>query len=303
MTAQDDPRPEAEGRSVTPQDDPRPRATPQDEEGDDARVVRVEVELPGTPEEVWDAIATGPGMECWFVPAEVDGREGGTIKTDHGPFGESTGTVIAWEPPHRFAYEERDWHPDRPDPPPWATEILVEARSGGTCVVRLASGLFSNASGWEDEIDPTEDGWRQGLQNLRLYMTHFRGLRCSSLFALAETEASADSAWEAVAGGLGLARAGAGDPVATAAGAPSVRGVVERVEERGIVLRTDEPSPGLLELFAFDFKGPTLLFVRGYLYGDAGPETVAREEPRWRDWLAETLPGAEANAERPLKAG
>jgi uncharacterized protein YndB with AHSA1/START domain len=140
----------------------------------DARVVRVEVEVPGTPEEVWEAIATGPGLECWFVPAEVEGREGGTIKTDHGPFGESTGTVTAWEPPHRFAYEERDWHPDRPDPPPWATEILVEARSGGSCVVRLASGLFSNAAGWEDEIDPTEDGWRQGLQNLRLYMTHYR---------------------------------------------------------------------------------------------------------------------------------
>ena len=156
--------------------------TAQDE--NDARVVRVEVEVPGTPEEVWQAIATGPGLECWFVPAEVEEREGGTIKTDHGPFGESTGTVTAWEPPHRFAYEERDWHPDRPDPPPWATEILVEARSGGTCVVRLASGLFSNAAGWEDEIDPTEDGWRHGLENLRLYMTHYRGLECSSLFVL-----------------------------------------------------------------------------------------------------------------------
>jgi hypothetical protein len=43
--------------------------------------------------------------------------------------------------------EERDRHPDRADPPPWATEILVEARSGGTCVVRLASGLYSNAAG------------------------------------------------------------------------------------------------------------------------------------------------------------
>jgi len=104
----------------------------------DARVVRVEVEVSGTPEEVWEAIATGPGLECWFVPAKVEGREGGTIKTDHGPFGESTGTVTAWEPPHRFAYEERDWHPDRPDPPPWATEILVEAltRSPSECAAQ-----------------------------------------------------------------------------------------------------------------------------------------------------------------------
>jgi uncharacterized protein YndB with AHSA1/START domain len=268
----------------------------------DARVVRVEVEVPGTPEEVWEAIATGPGLECWFVPAEVDGREGGTIKTDHGPFGESTGTVTAWEPPHRFAYEERDWHPDRPAPPPWATEILVEARSGGTCVVRLASGLFSSAAGWEDEIDPTEDGWRQGLQNLRLYMTHYRGLSCSSLFVLSETVASPNSAWEAVAGGLGLLGARVGQSVETASGAPTVRGVVERADERGIVVRAEEPAPGLVEVFAFDFKGPTLIFVRGYLYGDAGPEAVGREEPVWREWLADTLPGADASAEHAVRA-
>jgi uncharacterized protein YndB with AHSA1/START domain len=270
---------------------------------DDARVVRVEVEVPGTPEEVWEAIATGPGLECWFVPAEVEGREGGTITTDHGPFGESTGTVTAWEPPHRFAYEERDWHPDRPDPPPWATEILVEARSGGTCVVRLASGLFSNATGWEDEIDPTEDGWRNGLENLRLYMTHYRGLRCSSLFVLSETEASADAAWEAVAGGLGLLGAREGEPVETAPGLPRMRGIVERKDERGMVLRVDEPGPGLMEFFAFDFKGPTLIFVRGYMYGDAGPVAVAREESVWRKWLAETLPGADASAKRVLRTG
>jgi uncharacterized protein YndB with AHSA1/START domain len=268
-----------------------------------ARVVRVEVEVPGTPEEVWEAIATGPGLECWFVPAEVEEREGGTIKTDHGPFGESTGTVTAWEPPHRFAYEERDWHPDRPDPPPWATEVLVEARSGGTCVVRLASGLYSNAAGWEDEIDPTEDGWRQGLENLRLYMTHYRGLKCSSLFVLSETETSRDSAWEAVAGGLGVLGASDGEQVETPAGAPRVRGVVERVEEHGIVVRTDEPAAGLVEVFAFDFKGPILVFVRGYMYGDDGPAAVAREESVWREWLAETLPGADASAEHVVKAG
>lgn len=275
--------------------------TAQDE--NDARVVRVEVEVPGTPEEVWEAIATGPGLECWFVPAEVEEREGGTITTDHGPFGESTGTVTVWEPPHRFAYEERGWHPDRPDPPPWATEVLVEARSGSTCVVRLASGLFSNASGWEDEIDPTEDGWRHGLENLRLYMTHYRGLKCSSLFVLSETEASAESAWQAVAGGLGLLDAKEGELAETAAGAPNLRGVVQRpMEDRSLVARVEEPAAGLMELFAFDFKGPTLMFVRGYFYGDGGPEAVAREEPKWREWLAERLPGADVTAEHAAKA-
>jgi uncharacterized protein YndB with AHSA1/START domain len=275
--------------------------TPQ--EGRDARVVRVEVEVPGTPEEVWEAIATGPGMECWFVPAEVDEREGGRIVTDHGPFGKSEGTVTAWEPPHRFAYEERDWHPDEPEVPPWATEILVEARAGGTCVVRLASGLFSRGADWEDEIEPTKDGWSQGMHHLRTYLTHFRGQACSSLFVLAETSASTGEAWKAVTEGIGLASASEGDRVSTAAGAPRVRGVVESVAEDRIVVRSEEPAPGLVELYAFDFKGPTLIFVRGYLYGDPGPGAVEREVPVWREWLAERLPAANAEAEHPVRSG
>jgi len=41
------------------------------------RSVQVETEVPGTPEEVWHAIATGPGVSSWFVPTEmeiVDGK-------------------------------------------------------------------------------------------------------------------------------------------------------------------------------------------------------------------------------------
>ena len=37
------------------------------------RSVEAEIEVPGTPETVWTAIATGPGISSWFVPAEVDG--------------------------------------------------------------------------------------------------------------------------------------------------------------------------------------------------------------------------------------
>ena len=36
------------------------------------RSIQVEVEVPGTPEEVWQAIATGPGISSWFVPTEFE---------------------------------------------------------------------------------------------------------------------------------------------------------------------------------------------------------------------------------------
>ena len=44
------------------------------------RWVQSEVEVPGTPEEVWDAIATGPGVSSWFFPTEIEGREGGLCR-------------------------------------------------------------------------------------------------------------------------------------------------------------------------------------------------------------------------------
>ena len=51
---------------------------------DDTRTVEAAIEVPGTPEQVWDAIATGHGISAWFVPTKVQEREGGAVEQDHG---------------------------------------------------------------------------------------------------------------------------------------------------------------------------------------------------------------------------
>ena len=68
------------------------------------RSIELEVEVPGTPDEVWRTIATGPGISSWFVPAEVAEREGGDITLSFGPGFDETGRVTAYDPPRRFAY-------------------------------------------------------------------------------------------------------------------------------------------------------------------------------------------------------
>src|SRR5262247_3439657 len=98
------------------------------------RSVQVEVEVPGTPEEVWQAIATGPGVSAWFVPTQIEERAGGAVTASFGPDMDSAATVTIWEPPHRLVAESADLGPDAP---PVATEWIVEARSGGVCVVRV----------------------------------------------------------------------------------------------------------------------------------------------------------------------
>src|SRR6202163_461668 len=141
------------------------------------RSVQVEVEVPGTPEEVWQAIATGPGISSWFVPTEIQERVGGTVVSHFGPGMDSTATVTAWEPPRRFAAESGGFGPNAP---PLATEWVVEARSGGTCVVRVVHSLFASADDWDDELESVESGWPAFFRILRLYLTHFRGERCST---------------------------------------------------------------------------------------------------------------------------
>jgi uncharacterized protein YndB with AHSA1/START domain len=235
-----------------------------------ARLVRTEIEVPGTPEEVWEAIATGPGIACWFVPADVDERVGGEIVTHHGPYGDSRGVVTAWEPPRRFAYEERDWAEGAP---PWATEILVEARAGGTCLVRLVSGVFSGGEEWGDEIAGTEAGWALGMENLRLYLTHFAGLRCAHALAVGQ------GAWPRFAAALGVLDAAEGSRV----DGPLVSGVVERVLGEMVLLRDDA---GIVEIYAHPGNGKTHLAVRAYRYGDSAV-LAEREEPAWRAWMDE----------------
>lgn len=245
------------------------------EEHPDARLVDVSIEVPGTPEQVWQAIATGPGIACWFVPAEVEEREGGAMVTHHGPYGDAKEVVTGWDPPRRFAYEEREWAEGAP---PWATEVLVEARAGGTCVVRLVSGVFSNGADWADDIDATESGWRQGLQNLRLYLTHFPGLACAGLFVVAQVPDAA--AWAQARSALGLDGVAAGGRVS----APLVTGVVEDAQDDSVLVRTDA---GLVVLSGWRSGDTTHLTIRGYFYGDDGPDVAARAEPAWRDWLGE----------------
>ncbi len=59
------------------------------------RSVQVEVEVPGTPEEVWQAIATGPGISSWFVPTRSEERQGGQQVCTFGPGMDSASTIIS----------------------------------------------------------------------------------------------------------------------------------------------------------------------------------------------------------------
>lgn len=272
------------------------------------RSVTMEVEVPGTPEQVWRAVATGPGTSAWFVPTEIEERVGGDLVFDMGPeMGQSKGEVTGWDPPRRFAYVERDWMPGAP---PVATEIVVEARSGGTCVVRMVHSLFAESDDWDDQLESFERGWPGFFRILRLYLAHYADRRCARAQAMTRVAGSEEEAWSSLMGDLGLAGAAVGDRVTTSGdGAPPLSGTVEHrgaaQDHHEILLRSDRPVPGFASLGTFAWGGTTYASVSLYRYGEPGgppPEGTGEEERAWQTWLSERAP-AEEPAETESGAG
>lgn len=248
------------------------------------------VEVPGTPEQVWQAIATAKGMSAWFLPTEMEEREGGSLHFSMGPEMGSDGHVTRWDPPHRIVYEE-DWAAlmgkDPDSLSPLTSEFLVEAQSGGTCVVRVTSSGFGTGADWESEFwDDMGASWKPFFDNLRLYLGHFPGQEATQLEVTASHPGDAATLWSTLHEALGLGEQGAIVEVRDATG------TVERVGERRALVRLTAPVPGMLSVFTHDNgDGTAMAGVRAYLFSADAADYVRREEPGWRAWLQElTVP-------------
>jgi uncharacterized protein YndB with AHSA1/START domain len=241
-------------------------------------------ELPGTQEQVWDAIATARGISAWFIPTEIEEHEGGSVVFHVGE-DDSPGTVTGWEPPGRLAYVEPDWAAlaDKAGSSvtPLATEFLVEARSGGTCVVRIVTSAFGTGADWEQEFfDEMEKGWTPYFEHLRLYLTHFPGQTATVLSADADVPGTAVAACKAMCQELGV------DESTKTLELRGLAGEVEVLADQQLLVRLTGPLPGYIALYTYD-KGDGVVSaqVAGYLFSAGAPAYVEREQPGWKTWL------------------
>ena len=242
------------------------------------------VEVPGTPEQVWQAIATAKGMSAWFLPTELEERAGGSLHFSMGPDMGSDGQVTGWDPPRRIAYEE-DWaalmgkDPDALSP--LTSEFLVEATSGGTCVVRVTSSGFGTGAEWEQEWwADMGTQWRPFFDNLRLYLSNFPGQEATRLEVTASHPGDPEALWSTLRDALGLGEEGAPVEVRGATG------IVERVGGQQALVRLTAPVPGMLNAFTYGIgDGTATAGVRAYLFSTGAADYVRREEPAWQAWL------------------
>ncbi len=242
------------------------------------------VEVPGAPEQVWQAIATAAGMSAWFLPTELEEREGGSLHFSMGPQMGSDGWITAWEPPHRIVYQE-DWAALMGQPAdalsPLTSEFVVEAQSGGTCVVRVTSSGFGTGAAWESEFwEDMGASWMPSFDSLRLYLAHFAGQEATTLEVTATHPAEAPTLWSALRDGLGVG--GEGGPVELA----GTTGLVERIGPRHALIRLTGPVPGMIHAWVHAMgETESSASLRAYLFSPGAAEYLQRVEQSWTELL------------------
>lgn len=254
-----------------------------------ARWVRIETEVPGAPETVWDAVATGPGVSAWFVRTEV--RDDGTIVSDFGPGMESVARITHWDPPRRFTAESADLGPEAP---PIVTEWAVAPAGDGRCRVSVTHRVAVEGTEWDSHLENWESGWPWFLRILDAYLAHFAGEPCVSFRVMGTASEPAETAWAAFAEALDLTGAAAGQAWHTDKAPVPHGGTILATESAdqswAVLIRLDAPDPGLLSAFALPMGGQVFLIMDFYLYGPNAASTADAAAAQWREWMVPRFP-------------
>lgn len=235
--------------------------------------VRKEITLDATPEQVWEAIATGPGIDSWFMGHnEVEPGEGGRTRQTVGGHTEEA-TITGWDPGKRLAFRTGTM----------AFEYLIEGRDQGSTVLRLVHSGFLGDD-WEAEYEAMAEGWDMYLHKLAQYLIYFRGRTATVLTAMRPQAAPLDQAWATLKAGLGLPDAVAvGDQVRlTPAGLAPIDGVVDYLSPHFLGVR------GADGLYRFIHGGHDTVVVGHQVFAAATDR--AASERAWQSWLDGLFP-------------
>lgn len=270
------------------------------------------VVLEATPAEVWDKVATGPGLSSWFVPHELEPRKGGLGRADFGGGTYAEGRVLVYEPGRRIAFgSERaaravgaepepetsarmefwlgDGRSDPEDFPGGTFRGLGDVRGRRLKPGRPRTTLYFRQEGFPEEGQEVyEAGWDLHFYTLTQYFKHFRGKTALTTSAMVIAPVERKEAFATVAKGLGVdGDADEGDKLAVRTlGREGIEGVVdvrmsaERLEALGV--RDDR---GFLRLAADESCGVALT---RYEYVSNPPPDFARvrdEAGELQGWL------------------
>lgn len=220
-----------------------------------------------TPEEVWEAISTGPGIDSWFM-----GRNevaGGVVSTAFGGMDLPASTVTTAEPPHRFAHTSGTAEDGRFV----AYEFLIEGRDRASTTVRMVTSGFLPGDDWDTEFEAMAGGLAMFFATLVEYLGHFAGRTATPLTEFGPPITDWPRAWEILYAELG--HPSAGDKVRFAPdGLAPVEGVVYHLGPQTLGVRSDDALYRFLQ-----GMGGTMI-ASHHLFG-----ATENQSPAWHTWL------------------
>lgn len=253
------------------------------------RRVETEVEIQASPEAVWKAIATGPGVKAWFMgmESEFEERVGGEVLVQMGDQKVPVAKITAWDPPNHFATEGDNAF--GPGSPKIAYEWTVEAKEGGKCVMRMVQTLFTEDDSWDTQVGDTKAGWPAFFHVLRNYVERHAEEPSGVVQAMGPVPGTKEEAFERLASALGVSEIRKGASVdCKAEGAPAFSGEIEDVvhgRSDRIMIRLQEPFPGTGWIGVGPIAGNMTAIATMYYYGEGASEASARDGAQLMGWL------------------
>jgi hypothetical protein len=167
-----------------------------------------EATLDATPSQIWDAIATGPGITSWFIgQTQIDGD---TVSTNFGDGWIPTGTITTQDQPTHFAYAS----PPAPNGRFVAYDYLVEARDHAATVLRAVTSGFLPGDDWADEYEAMQYGTALFFATLVEHLRHFPGRAATPVTAFGPPVTDWPATWAALHKALSLTdNPKPGDPI------------------------------------------------------------------------------------------
>ncbi|HEY0389357.1 MAG TPA: SRPBCC domain-containing protein [Gaiellales bacterium] len=230
--------------------------------------IRREVELPGTPEQVFAAVATGNGTAGWMFPT----GEGAPSQVGEEFAGHR---VTVLDPPNHFAVRA-----EGEDGSVNSLDYRIERRGSGALLRYVHSGVITDD--WDTQYDGADRHTDFYLHSLGEYLAHFAGRDVTYVGADGPKEALGPEAFAAVRAALGVREDGAvGDRVdVELPGIGRLRGEVDYLDDMFIGVRADDA------LYRFYGRGSMGMpvFAGHHLFapGVDGPAAQAA----WEAWLA-----------------
>ena len=147
--------------------------------------IRKEIQLEASPEQVWEAIATGAGLAAWFMPMEVD---------------PDSPMVTSWEPGRRLGVRT----PAGEGGSFQMFDYRIEGGGPGGTVLRFSHSGFTSDD-WGDGFETlTGAGWDMYFHTLSQYLANFPRHPALYLEAEGPPESSDPEAWSRLVAALGL---------------------------------------------------------------------------------------------------